>query len=105
MHSHSDEIKYWAEHDNGTKVWYRVPNCKLWAITSQPCWEQETTYICNDEWADLRKKQADGKQLQFKDGDLVPEWKDGELTVDNLEMTKLEWWRIKPEEPNKRERK
>ena len=93
--THKDEICYWAKQPDGTMVWFKYGN-NDWKLTSGPVWRAHTKYIVDNEWAELRKAQADGKQLQIetKSG-----WKFKKLTLDQVRLHKSHWWRIKPEEP------
>jgi len=87
---HKDEIIRWANSPEGTMVWYK--DFGHWIITDNPSWDSGTLYIVDDEWAELRKAQADGKQLQRFSGTWVDE--------DTLNMGTFEepkYWRIKPE--------
>jgi len=94
--THSDEIKYWAEHPNGTKVWqkFKAPNNEWMLISQGMFMDPESTYIVDDEWAELRKAQTDGKQLQWFNG---REWIDKNLnSMDMCEyVSKPKDWRIK----------
>lgn len=100
--THKDEICYWAEHPDDTPVWYRDIDKTKWETTTVPIWEPDAIYIVDNEWAELRKAQADGHQLEvyiptegWQDEILDYYWMDGNIT---------KAWRIKQEkfEPNKR---
>ena len=96
MHSHVDEIKYWAEHPNRTKVWIKSSNDTSWKL-SDSCiaWFSSSKYIVDDEWAELRKAQADGKQLQCKYED--SNWINCTLTLEEIKnYGNNKEWRIKP---------
>ncbi len=75
--THEHEIKYWAEHPDGTKVWAR-PQSEDWLILGIPGWAPDVMYIVDDEWAELRKAQADGAMIQMLDRgsniDLPKDW-------------------------------
>ena len=92
-HPHHKEICYWAEHPVGTRVWVKDGvDSKWYLLESHPDWFKSFIYVVNDEWAELRKAQIDGKQLQFKNIDYTLE----DYFLDN---TLVSDWRIKPEEP------
>ena len=98
--THKDEIKYWAEHKNCTDVWAKEFNEQDWELVKhyKINWSCKVCkFIVDDEWAELRKAQADGKQLQrqsnFKD------WEDDTLRYADMKYTTPKDWRIKPEEP------
>ena len=96
MHSHAEEIKYWADYPDRTRVWHRHKEKKLWVLTSSPSWFKDRIYIVDNEWSELRKAQADGKQLQFKYGNSP--WIDGTLTLEEIKnYGDNKEWRIKPE--------
>ena len=99
MHSHADEIRYWAEHPDGTGAWFREYNDTEWYLDKYPKWNAKGIYIVDNEFSELRKAQADGKQLQRVDFFNSPHqsWTDMELTVNNIESTLPEHWRTKPE--------
>jgi len=63
--THEKEIKFWAEHKNGTKVWTKFDNTG-WKLEAFPCWISANMYIVDDEWAELRKANADGYTIQQK---------------------------------------
>ena len=92
--THEAEIQYWSKHPDGTKVWLKSSKDTEWQITYLPRWGSDTIYIVDDEWSELRKAQADGKQLQTK---LTNKWEDAELTIDVLDVLAVSDWRIKPE--------
>ena len=93
---HKNEIKRWADCNEGTKVWHQHRSGMTWSLSTIPNWYEGCNYIVDDEWAELRKAQADGKQLQYKeDLDL---WKDTTFTNEDTN-TLLGRWRIKTDEP------
>ena len=99
---HEAEIKYWSEHPDGTKVWLKSSKDTEWQITYLPRWGSDAIYIVDDQWSDLRKAQADGKQLQRMDGigDVGQRlWSDYILAYSDMADTQPKHWRIKPEEP------
>ena len=91
MHSHADEICYWTKHKNETKVWYKSEFTDGWTLV-EPKWNGTGTYIVDNMWAELRKVQADGKQLQYKDE--IGNWVNG---IWNIKSGECYDWRIKPE--------
>jgi len=95
-HPHLEEICYWAEHPFGTKVWCKTE--KEWLRQNCSGWLPVYTYIVDNEWAELRKAQADGKQLQLK---LQDKWIDAELVIKNKYNSTPKHWRIKPDKVRK----
>ena len=91
---HENEICYWARHEDGTEVWMKSELSNDWELLMNPYWHKNRKYITNDEWAELRKAQADGKQLQYDDGT----WMNRELKILHLGLYLPSEWRIKPEE-------
>ena len=95
-----DEICYWSKHKDGTKVWGKMKSGK-WVILDQLFWTGFSGYIVDDEWAELRKAQEDGEQLQFTNG--VDEWIDSELTLSYIRKqhsNEVQKWRVKPKKPS-----
>ena len=93
---HADEIKYWAEHPDNTKVWYRNIDKTEWELI-KPRWDNTGIYIVDNQWSTLRKAQADGKQLQLNLGGT---WMNRELTLQEIKLrnTAPKHWRVKPKE-------
>jgi PAS domain-containing protein len=106
------EIKYWAEHPDGTGVRHKTADGK-WHRHGTVHWLENITYIVDDEWAELRKAQADGKDIYFKrDGKYIKQaedwWKNefydavhytdlDEYEID-VEPEKKEWYECIPDE-------
>ena len=94
--THEDEIQYWGSHPDGTKVWSKEGG--EWELSEgAPAWLPEGQYIVDNDWAELRKAQADGEQLQYHLNGR--EWKDSTIRrVDYVVgNTKPENWRIEVE--------
>ena len=91
----TDEICYWTKHKTGTKVWYKSGfTDNKWELKEKVYWDGLGIYIVDDEWAELRKAQIDGKQLQTLQGI----WRDETLTYKSLNgVGQPKHWRIKPE--------
>ena len=62
--THEKEIKYWAEHPDGTSVWIQSKEHK-WMLYCCPSWLPNNLYIVDDEWAKLRLANANGETIQF----------------------------------------
>ena len=101
--THKEEIKYWANHPNGTKVWLKSSKDTEWKLSNgYVAWFESSIYIVDDEWAELRKAQIDGKQLEFKEYLIhTREEKIYERILGwvSMKTTSPNDWRIKPEEP------
>ena len=65
------EIRYWASKPDGTEVFVRAIDG--WASTTCPTWYPSMKFVVDDEWAELRKANADGATIQAWD---VEVWKD-----------------------------
>ncbi|OQX82751.1 MAG: hypothetical protein B6D63_07235 [Candidatus Latescibacteria bacterium 4484_7] len=95
------EIKYWAEHPDGTKIWAR-PQSEDWLILGIPGWAPDVIYIVNDEWAKLRKANADGESLQILfDGcwiDVPNDWWKKDFYALDHTVYGPEDFRVKPKE-------
>ena len=89
------EIKRWAESPDGTKVWGKCSKDGKWYTHDNPPFWPICDYIVDDQWAELRKAQIDGRQLQMKNA--KGDWYDARLGYDVLDYTSPESWRIKPE--------
>ena len=90
-----DEICYWSDHPERTEVWARSETGK-WHRYLSPAWNPRFVYVVDNEWAELRKAQADGKQLQYYYAD-ERQWTDANLSQPC--KNSIRDWRIKPEEP------
>ena len=95
---HKDEICYWADHPDGTKVWqFEEENVEPWKLLCcTPEWFPHKKYIVDNEWAELRKAQADGKQLE-RFNEVTSLWKQKELDFKYIKKDLPKRWRIKPE--------
>ena len=96
--THKDEIKYWADHPNCTDVWAKGFNEQDWELLEhyKVNWSCVVCkFIVDDEWAELRKAQANGEQLQFKH--FNGEWVDCFLDYNKMTIGPKNW-RIKPKE-------
>lgn len=92
---HWREIKRWVN-SNSSWVWRnKAKNC-TWVKINDPSFLEEFEYVVDDEWAELRKAQIDGKQLQFNDL-AGTGWIDRVLDEEYMSFTEPEDWRIKPE--------
>lgn len=96
--THSEEIKYWAEHPDNTQVWRKLSDDTEWELVEFPQWRKNHKYIVNNEWAELRKAQEDGKQLEYKNK-ILNKWVCSTLTIDWITcLGKMHKdWRVKPE--------
>ena len=63
---HKEEIIRWANCPDDTGVWTRNINAKKeWIKLSIPFWSNNRVYVVDDEYAELRKAQADGESILF----------------------------------------
>ena len=92
--THKDEIVRWANSAEGTNVWLKRVN-GVWVIINAPSWDKNYIYIVADEWAELRKAQADGKQLEVLIGST---WISETLLVGHESVSGTNVWRIKSKE-------
>ena len=90
-HKHYSEIVRWAH--NPQLVWTRMSNNKGWVLISNPQWNESTVYILDDKWAELRKAQADGKQLQCINN-IGTDYTNDILDYQAMLITQPEDWRI-----------
>jgi len=97
MMKHSREIIRWAESPDGTKIWIKNKNFKEWTLKYHAMWNPESTYIVDDEWAEIRKAFIDGKTIELK---FDEEWGCSVITnVQKFDGDGIELYRIKPDEP------
>jgi len=66
---HKEVIKWFYEQPEGTKLWAKSKLCDEWCLTDTPYWYNYHTYIINDEFAELRKAIADGKEIEYLTND------------------------------------
>ena len=90
---HEKEIIHWAKSPEGTKVWVK-PLSGEWFKINNVSWDKDITYIVDDEYAELRKAQADGKTIEYKP--IKGEWE----YLEYPEWNKApQTYRIKTDEP------
>jgi len=94
--THKDEIIRWAKCPDGTKVWRKDKLDGEWQNFKAFEWRPDHIYIIDDEWAELRKAQIDGKQLQVK-SKYECKWIDVELSSYDINHSDPKYWRIKSE--------
>ncbi len=76
--THKKEIERWANCPDGTKVWVRGNgDSKGWFLfeSIDVIWNKNFIYIVDDEYAELRKAEADGKTIQMSNRDRT-DWVD-----------------------------
>ncbi len=90
---HEDEIERLNKLPYGTKVWYRpVDEKRDWRKITSPGWGNEFLYVADDDWADLRMQQMDGKIIQISnDG---TDWNDDYRTTFTYPLS---YYRVTPE--------
>ena len=93
-HKHKDEITRWANSAESTNVWYKSRDGN-WYLLDRPAWINKVAYIVDDEWAELRKAQADGKQLEVIIGST---WISETLLIGHESVSGTNVWRIKSKE-------
>ncbi len=97
QNTHASEIVRWANSPDGTKVWNRHKNSesKFWYLVEEPRWHKDRIYIVNDEYAELRKAEIDGKTIEYNS--IGGEWYSTHKKLNwNYPITD---YRIKPDEP------
>lgn len=107
VEKHNKVIKWFCDNpDKG--VWF--DHVDGWKILYDPLWSLAATYIQNDEYAELRKAQADGKTIQclvkwkeIFDGEDIKLVKSEPYDIKLCDITfaiiKPNMLRIKPDEP------
>ena len=91
---HKNEIMRWANSPEGTRVWIKQED-GIWSKPYVPTWKKDSTYIVDDEWAEIRKAFFDNKTIQF----LNEEWEDSGVSDINVyQGESREFYRIKPDD-------
>lgn len=93
---HEEEICYWSKHANGTTVWARPIEGEGDWIKGMPAWYEEYCYVVDNEWAELRMAQIDGRKLQKV---FNGKWEDTYLLISSTSTSIPSDWRVKPVEP------
>ena len=95
---HEQEIIRWAKCPDKTGVWWK--NCENeWILVDSPMWRKNKIYIVDDEWAEYRKSQIDGKIIECYQGDYYPLEQCNQKARDFKLSPADDYYRIKPEEP------
>lgn len=102
IEKHKDVIKWFC--DNPSKgVWDSLdPGATAWELVYDPSFSQQHVFVQNDEYAELRKAQADGKIIELNGSEINGGY--GETwNVCNKDLFKyaVHAYRIQPEESNK----
>ena len=88
---HKPVIIWWLK-NTGRGVWIRMCNSDVWYKSKNPTFEEFEVIVQNDEYAEFRKAQADGKVIQDDTG---LDWSECRYLWD----LPIERYRIKPDEP------
>ncbi len=64
--THKKEIEYWAKQPDGTGVWVYNKTEAKWLLQKIPSFSPSHIWVVDNEWAELRKANAEGKIIQFK---------------------------------------
>jgi len=93
---HREEMKRFADSEEGTAVWYRQKTVTNWRTILEPTWNEDYIYILDDEDAELRKKSADeNRPIQVYDT-IFSEW---ETPKHELEFNSdIKSYRLEPKE-------
>ena len=97
---HANEIIRWANSPIGTEVWFKGKskgkNCN-WLKMRMPNWLEDTYYVVDDEYTEVRKAFYDGNQIQINKGNSYCEsWIDMSNSTFSLGA---KYYRVKPDEP------
>ena len=98
MRKHRDEMIRFANREEGTEVWYKHGSMTEWNKSDAPRWSNDTTYVVDDEYAELRKESIDtGRPIQVSSDNGT-----GWITITQPTYIKfilpLEDYRLEPEE-------
>ena len=91
------DIMLWFIENPDKGVWIKGGAYSVWHLHENPEFTLVGKYIQNDEYAELRKAQADGKVIEWTDNPNIVgrTWYDNTTSFDmNIFM-----YRIKPDEP------
>ena len=56
---HRDEMKRFADSEDGTLVWFKRETDTRWRKTREPRWHKDSSYILDNKYAELRKEGID----------------------------------------------
>jgi len=93
VETHGEVIKWFC--DNADKGAWMAHEKGSWSLRIEPTWDTNCFYVQNDQYAVLRKAQADGKAIQIRQNPHA-NWVDGNTKAFSL---LYECYRIKPDEP------
>jgi len=85
---HREAIKWFYSQPEDAKIWCKIYDTSYptymqdWHLTDRPGWTLDGVYVINDEYAEIRKAIADGKEVLVKD------------------VTNCEWVKIRQTNPN-----
>lgn len=91
------EIERWAKATDGVKVWCRNEKGTEWTLKDNVIFNNDMIYVVDDEWAELRKAQIDGKQLQLLQISTNARLEDAKLDDEFMAFTDPKDWSIRPE--------
>ena len=93
---HRAEMHRLADAPQDTKVWYKGTTDKGWTLSAFVRWNCNSTYIINDEWAEIRKAMIDGKVIEISNKKI---WSNSLNTITDmgLDGISIKDYRIKPD--------
>lgn len=91
-----NEVKRWVRAEEATNIWVKCASGERWDLRCDVHFSPDCIYIVDDEWAELRKAQADGKQLRHYCSD-ESRWCDQPLEEIHWNHGNPAEWRIKSE--------
>ena len=92
-HIHKKEMVRFIEAEQGTKVWRKDESNKYkWVLLDYPSWIEESNYIVDDEYAEVRKFYHDNGYCYFNDEKSfnLSFW--GNIEEYSTEPTKPKYW-------------
>jgi len=109
LNKHWEALAWWKDKPEGAEIWCKG-SLNKWNLSAQPTWNIECEYVINDKYAEYKKAEIEGKQIQYRTynhfGDTVEEcnhkteWIDTTIKEfrSSLQYSDIEF-RIKPDEP------
>jgi hypothetical protein len=101
---HKEEMIRFANSPAGTKVWCKSNANGMWGKLKMPSWDENSSYIVDDEFAELRKQFVDDPTQIEWCRELDEEWEVTLLTDLDIFTNRLFWGykcRIKPKKVTK----
>ena len=95
---HEKEMIRFAKSPDRTRIWWRTIESRDWSTSYIPSWAKGYVYIVDDEWAEIRKGDADGIIIQFRNQS-TGNWQATIEEIIDYDEDDVAIYRLKPAEP------